>query len=97
MSALRWEPTPYRRQAEDEIADVPGVGRYRVKPVRNSAGFYAVDVLLNNQRLIGKLSIADAKEYADWHLAHRAALTADSARSQDQGAERAPLDNPEKS
>lgn len=69
---LRWEPAPRRRHEDDEIADAAGVGRYRVKPVRNSAGLYAVDVLLNNQRLIGKGTIADAKEYAEWHLANRA-------------------------
>lgn len=35
MSILRWEPTPYRGNTHDEIADLPNrLGRYRIRPAR---------------------------------------------------------------
>lgn len=31
---LRWEPTPYRKNAADELVDVSGFGRFRIRPER---------------------------------------------------------------
>lgn len=65
--ALRWTPTPYRRDRSDEIADVDGKGRYRVRRIKLRSGFSQFVALLNGEQ-IGTASMFDgAKVIAEEH------------------------------
>ena len=61
MSELRWNPTPYRKRADDEIADVEGFGRFRIAWDREAKAFC---LLQNNERIGSWHNTPDAAKVA---------------------------------
>lgn len=92
ITILNWQPAPYRRHQWDVIADCHGVGRYRAKRVKNSAGFYFFDTLLNGDALRRSETLDAAKQYAEEHARRILATgTSDNGSAQRQ-TEPAPED-----